>query len=158
MTDAWTAYLLTLGEDVYRFLRSKGARKEDAEDSVQNTFYKVYASLDAWTPETVRPWFFRVALNDYIDTVRRKDEQTITWTEAVEATYQSEERGITQIVQLDEFESIMRGVKRADRELFLLKYYYDLTYEEIGEWVQKSPDAVKKQVYRVKQMIQQRRR
>ena len=41
-----TSYLIHLGEEVFKLLLAKGAIKEDAEDIIQNTFYKVYTLLD----------------------------------------------------------------------------------------------------------------
>jgi len=36
--DALASYLMNLGEEVFRLLQAKGAKKEDAEDIIQNTF------------------------------------------------------------------------------------------------------------------------
>lgn len=44
--DVLASYLIDLGEEVFRLLLAKGAKKEDAEDIIQNTFYKVYLLLD----------------------------------------------------------------------------------------------------------------
>ena len=41
--DAFTSYLMKIGEEVFLLLRSKGATKEDSEDIIQNTFYKIYS-------------------------------------------------------------------------------------------------------------------
>lgn len=71
-----TSYLINLGEEVFKLLLAKGAIKEDAEDIIQNTFYKVYTLLDSLTEDNIRPWFFRVALNEYIDLKRKKSSRT----------------------------------------------------------------------------------
>lgn len=52
-----TSYLIQLGEEVFHLLRTKGAMKEDAEDIIQDTFYKVYTLLDDITEKSLRPWF-----------------------------------------------------------------------------------------------------
>ncbi len=57
-------------------ITSERAIKEDAEDIIQNTFYKVYTLLDSLTEDNIRPWFFRVALNEYIDLKRKKSNRT----------------------------------------------------------------------------------
>ena len=72
------SYLIHLGEEVLRLLLAKGAIKEDAEDIIQNTFYKVYTLLDDLTESNIRPWFFRVALNEYIDLKRKKSSKIST--------------------------------------------------------------------------------
>lgn len=35
------SYLINLGEEVLKLLLGKGAKKEDAEDIIQNAFYKL---------------------------------------------------------------------------------------------------------------------
>ena len=55
--DAFTSYLIKIGEEVFLLLRSKGATKEDAEDIIQNTFYKIYSTLSDLEENTIRPWF-----------------------------------------------------------------------------------------------------
>lgn len=78
-TDALDAYLLELGEEVLGILKKKGFTKEDAEDAVQTTFYKIYTLLPSIQEDTLRPWFFRVALNDAIDLYRKQNRfQSLT--------------------------------------------------------------------------------
>lgn len=76
--DVLASYLIHLGEEVFGLLLMKGAKKEDAEDIIQNTFYKVYTILDGLTESNLRPWFFRVSLNEYIDLKRKKNSRTFT--------------------------------------------------------------------------------
>lgn len=86
--DILASYLIDLGEEVLKLLLAKGATKEDAEDIIQNTFYKVYTLLDDLKESTLRPWFFRVALNEYIDLKRKKEQQNIYLTEKTYAKLQ----------------------------------------------------------------------
>ena len=71
--DAFTSYLIKIVEEVFLHLRSKGATKEDAEDIIQNTFYKIYSMLSDLEEKTIRPWFYRVALYEFIDLKRKKE-------------------------------------------------------------------------------------
>lgn len=73
--DVFASYLLSLGKEVHSLLERRGATKEDAEDIIQNTFYKVYTLLDDLTERNLRPWFFRVALNEFIDFKRKKNNK-----------------------------------------------------------------------------------
>ena len=67
--DAFTSYLFEVGEEVFLLLRSK----EDAEDIIQNTFYKIYSMLCDLEEKTIRPWFYRVALNEFADLKRKRN-------------------------------------------------------------------------------------
>ncbi|EMY4798627.1 hypothetical protein V8T67_004399 [Bacillus pacificus] len=97
-----TPYLINLGEEVFKLLLAKGAIKEGAEDIIQNTFYKVYTLLDSLTEDNIRPWFFRVALNEYIDLKRKKEQQNIYLTEEIYSKLQYTDRELDAVLNKDE--------------------------------------------------------
>ena len=119
--NVFASYLISLGKEVFNLLRTKGAKKEDAEDIIQNTFYKVYTLLDNLTESNLRPWFFRVALNEYIDLKRKKEQQNIHITEEIYTKLQHTERDLDAILNKDEiFYFIKRHQGRIQRN-FLFK-------------------------------------
>lgn len=151
--NALTSYLISLGEEVFRLLMAKGARKEDAEDIIQNTFYKVYTLLDGLTEANLRPWFFRVALNEYVDLKRKKEQQNIYLTDEIYAKLQLTEREFDAILNKDEIIYLLKDVKKEYKEIFLLKYYYDFSYEEIAAILEMKESSVKQKLYRARKFI-----
>lgn len=151
--DVFASYLLSLGKEVRSLLQSKGARKEDAEDIIQNTFYKVYTLLDTLTESNLRPWFFRVALNEYIDLKRKKEHQNVHITEAVYAKLQHTDREFDVILNKDEIFYLLKEIKKEYKEIFFLKYYYDFSYEEIARILSIKESSVKQKLYRARQTI-----
>ena len=151
--DALAPYLLDLGKEVYGLLQSKGARKEDAEDIIQNTFYKVYTLLDDLTETNLRPWFFRVALNEHIDFKRRKENQNIHMTEAVYSKLQYRDREFDAVLNKEEIFYLLKDIKKEYKEIFFLKYYYDFTYEEIAIILSIKETSVKQKLYRARNII-----
>lgn len=147
------SYLISLGEEVFRLLMAKGARKEDAEDIIQNTFYKVYTLLDGLTEDNLRPWFFRVALNEYVDLKRKKEQQNLYLTEEIYAKLQHTDREIDAILNKDEIFYLLKDVKKEYKEIFLLKYYYDFSYEEIAVILEMKVSSVKQKLYRARKFI-----
>lgn len=152
--DALTSYLINLGEEVFHLLLAKGAKKEDAEDIIQNTFYKVYTLLNNLTEHMIRPWFFRVALNEYIDLKRKKERQNIHLTEGVYSKLQYTENEFDAILNEDEIFCLLKDVKKEYKEVFFLKYYYDFSYEEIAAILDMKVNSVKQNVYRARKSIQ----
>ncbi|KGR85484.1 RNA polymerase sigma factor [Lysinibacillus odysseyi] len=152
--DKLTSYLLEVGGEVFRFLISKGAAKEDAEDIIQNTFYKVYTMIDALEESNLRAWFYRVALNEFIDLKRKKHTQHLTLSMELQEKLADVSNPIEKILQQDEIISLLKNVKPTYQEIFILKYYYDLSYEEIGELLQLQVENVKKKLYRARKTIQ----
>lgn len=152
--DELTSYLLEVGGEVFRFLISKAAAKEDAEDIIQNTFYKVYTMIDALEESNLRAWFYRVALNEFIDLKRKKHTQHLTLSMELQEKLADVSNPIEKILQQDEIISLLKNVKPTYQEIFILKYYYDLSYEEIGELLQLQVENVKKKLYRARKTIQ----
>ena len=151
--DVLASYLIKLGEEVFRLLLTKGAKKEDAEDIIQNSFYKVYLLLDDLTESNIRPWFFRVSLNEYIDLKRKKEQQNIYLSEEIYSKLQQADRELDVILNKDEIFYLLKNVKTEYKEIFFLKYYYDFTYEEIAIILDIQKDSVKQKLYRARKSI-----
>lgn len=151
-----TSYLINLGEEVFRLLMAKGARKEDAEDIIQNTFYKVYTLLDDLTDRNIRPWFFRVALNEFIDLKRRREQQNIYLSEDIYSKLQQTELEFDAILNKDEIFYLLKDIKKEYKEIFFLKYYYDFTYEEISILLNIKVNSVKQKLFRARKFIQKK--
>lgn len=147
------SYLISLGEEVFHLLLAKGAKKEDAEDIIQNTFYKVYTLLDDLTESNIRPWFFRVALNEYIDLKRKKEQQNIYLTEEIYSKLKYTDHELDAILNKDEIFSLLKDIKKEYKEAFFLKYYYDFSYEEIAIILDIKVNSVKQKLFRARKFI-----
>ncbi|WP_020062458.1 RNA polymerase sigma factor [Bacillus sp. 123MFChir2] len=151
--DILASYLISLGEEVFNLLLAKGAKKEDAEDIIQNTFYKVYTLLDDLTVSNIRPWFFRVALNEYIDSKRKKEQQNIYLTEEIYVKLQYTDSEFDAILNKDEIFYLLKDIKKDYKEAFFLKYYYDFSYEEIAIILDVKVNSIKQKLYRARKSI-----
>lgn len=147
------SYLIHLGEEVFRLLLAKGAKKEDAEDIIQNTFYKVYLLLDDLTESNIRPWFFRVSLNEYIDLKRKKEKMNIYLSESIYSKLQQTDHEFDAILNKDEIFYLLKNIKKEYKEIFFLKYYYDFSYEEISMILEIQVESVKQKLYRARKFI-----
>lgn len=152
--DELTSYLLEIGGEVVRFLISKGATKEDAEDIIQNTFYKIYTMIDDLEEINLRPWFYRVAMNEFIDLKRKKHTKHLELSNELQEKLVDTSNPMKKILDQDEIVSILKNIKPAYREIFMLKYYYDLSYEEIGQLLELQVENVKKKLHRARKTIQ----
>lgn len=116
--DVFASYLLSLGKEVHSLLERRGATKEDAEDIIQNTFYKVYTLLDDLTEQNLRPWFFRVALNEFIDFKRKKEQQNTHITEAIYSKLQDTDKEFDAVLNKDEIFHLLKDVKKGTKKYF----------------------------------------
>ena len=151
--DVLACYLIDLGKEVQNLLNTRGAKKEDAEDIIQNTYYKVYTLLDDLTERNLRPWFFRVALNEYIDLKRKKEQQNIYITEEIYAKLQHPDRELDAFLNKEEIIYLLKDIREEYTEIFFLKYYYDFSYEEIAIILDIKVNSVKQKLYRARQSI-----
>ena len=71
-TDAANELLSIYYEDVYSYLRRLCGSQADAEDLTQQTFLKVWSSLDRFKGRSkFSTWLYRIAYNCYIDWLRK---------------------------------------------------------------------------------------
>ena len=60
-------------EDIYAYLRRLCGSRHDAEDLTQQTFLKVWSSLDSFASRSkFSTWLYRIAHNTYLDWLRKK--------------------------------------------------------------------------------------
>jgi RNA polymerase sigma factor (sigma-70 family) len=119
--------------DVLRLLRRRlGAQR--AEDAFQETFLRAlraYGRLEHG--EHLRAWVLTIAQNVALDVLRRgrpTEELTETATADPSPAY-------TELAELTD------GLGRKERAAVILRYGYDLSYEEIASALDSTPDAAR---------------
>jgi RNA polymerase sigma factor (sigma-70 family) len=120
--------------EVLRLLRRRlGA--ERADDAFQETFLRAlraYGRLDHG--EHLRAWVLTIAQNVALDTLRR----TRPTAEFVEAAGTDDERPA-----YAELEELTDGLGPKERAAVVLRYGYDLSYDQIASVLGSSPDAAR---------------
>jgi RNA polymerase sigma factor (sigma-70 family) len=119
--------------DVLRLLRKRlGA--ERAEDAFQETFLRAlraYGRLDHG--EHLRAWVLTIAHNVALDTLRR----TRPTEELGERSSTDERPAYAELAELTD------GLAPKERAAVVLRYGYDLSYEQIATALGSSPDAAR---------------
>ena len=113
----------------------------------------MYTLLDDLTESNIRPWFFRVALNEYIDLKRKKEQQNIYLTEEIYSKLKYTDHEIDAILNKDEIFYLLKDIKKEYKEAFFLKYYYDFSYEEIATILDIKVNSVKQKLFRARKFI-----
>jgi RNA polymerase sigma-70 factor (ECF subfamily) len=126
---------------LYRYCRHLTRSPWDAEDLVQDTFARAFASLGALLepPRDVRAWMFRVASNLWIDRVRRRTPSPPPPEgQGGASSREVREAAGTLLVQLSPQE----------RAAVVLKDAFDLPLEDIADILSTSVGAVKAALHR----------
>ncbi len=126
---------------------------EDAEDLVQEVFYRVSRSARRYRrqgagQETV--WLFRIAQNLLIDKQRKESGPPV-----VEVPASHVGREATQVLAFSLQEALDR-VHAPDREVFVLREIVGLTYAEIAALCAMTEDGVRARLFRVRCQLRER--
>lgn len=164
------AELMKLYRDSIYFILMKIVKNsDDAEDLTLETFGKAFKYLDKYSPQyAFSTWLFRIAVNNSIDFIRHKNnspqcvdneslnmeqEQLIEHSQS-EVTPTPEEH----IMDKQRVEMLRCAVSQLPdkyRKVVELRYYEELSYEEIAERLNISLSNVKIQLLRAKNMLSQ---
>ncbi len=122
-----------------RYGRKFLARQEDIEDIVQDVFESAFRNIKSFdTERRFSPWIFRIAHNAFVNALRRNklapflafDFDTILAHAEIEAPVDSDRQ------QREMLTLIERGLERlkpASREILVLFYLEDFSYQEIAD-------------------------
>ena len=137
----------------YRLLGNHG----DAEDASQEAFMKAYQALAKYDAQ--RPfisWLLAITYNHCMDQLRRR---RITWV-GLEALFDKSDQQSPSAELAVEARSEAEGVQKAlstlsvkDRAVVVLRYWYDYSYDEIGETLSLTNSAVKSRLHRARREL-----
>ena len=120
---------------VYRIVRKMVISHDDADDIVQEVFVKVWNNLDGFKGDaSLFTWIYRIATNESLQFLRKKRNQS--WfrsdiTEELENVLVSEKHIDGDEVQMKLQKAVLR-LPDKQRLVFNLRYFEDLSYEEIA--------------------------
>lgn len=147
--DAFSRIYEAWYTELFRFIRGRVSRIEDAEDITQNVFIKLYAAIkEQRITHLSKPFFFTIARQILIDHYRRKSTHDIISDEAV---LEHGEIGTEELPYEEniDMEKILKHLTEEERELITLRYWNDMSTEEIATIVQKNPGAVRQALSRI---------
>lgn len=154
----YTELVEAYSDGVYNFVRFMIRDADDREDIVQQTFISLYHNLPKLRREvSLKPWIFKVAKNQCLDFLKRKKALVFSELPEVVLEIPNEDESVEAQVDLlgfmDEVKTALADLPHSVRDIMLLKYFEDMTFEEIAEIVSLPVNTVKSHFYRGKQKI-----
>ena len=134
-------------EHLYRQIRRMVPRHDDADDLLQNTFIKVWSSLENFRGEAkLSTWLYKIAINEAISFLERErrrqsisiDDQQQQLVNEIEADEHIDGDRLAQ-----ELRKAVATLPEKQRLVFNMKYYDDMKYEQISEILGTSVGALK---------------
>ncbi|MFB6317045.1 RNA polymerase sigma factor [Saccharicrinis sp. FJH54] len=136
----------------------------DAEDLTAEVFGKVFKSLDQYSEDyAFSTWLFSIATNHTIDFMRRSkklitsiednDDNGLEPTSVIQDDQPGPEENMIRQQEYKKLERLIEKLKPFWQELIRLRYYNELSYEEIAEKLNLPMGTVKSQLYRAKDSL-----
>lgn len=132
---------------VYGIIRKMVIIHEDADDILQNTFIKTFKNIDKFNRHsTLFTWLYRIATNESLNFLEKKKRHYFL---PLEDHHQTMEKHLDdspyisgEEIQITLQKTILK-LPEKQRLVFNLKYYEELSYEEISEITETSIGALK---------------
>ena len=159
-TTAFTRLVEAYQKPVYNLAYRMLGDSAEAEEAAQETFLRAYTQFSTFQPERkFSSWLFSIASHYCIDLLRRR---RLTWLsiedeEAPAEALVTAELGPEDTMLHEEQETTVRkllAMLPPDYRLpVVLRYWYDLSYEEIADATHSTVSAVKSRLFRARTML-----
>jgi RNA polymerase sigma-70 factor, ECF subfamily len=138
----------------YRMLSSAN----DAEDAAQETFLRAYHGLSRYdTQRSFSTWLLSIAAHYCIDQIRRRRFTIMSFEElpAFDPPDQAPgpERSLVTKEKQQQVQALLESLNPQDRAAVVMRYWYDFSYEEIGESLSLTVSAVKSRLHRARREL-----
>lgn len=142
----------------YRML---GSDAVEAEDAAQETFLRAYTKLNTYNPtRKFSSWLFSIASHYCIDRLRQRRYQILGWDDLTPPQqgdlYSLEPGPETAALAGEARETLYRLLNTLPpdyKAATILRYWHDMSYDEIAETLQTSVSAIKSRLFRARQMM-----
>ncbi|MCZ2442468.1 MAG: sigma-70 family RNA polymerase sigma factor [Flavobacteriales bacterium] len=164
--SAYAELLERYRDSIFFLLLKMVNNKDDAEDLTIETFGKAFRNLSNYQPTfAFSTWLYRIATNNGIDFLRKKKLPTFSIDnplknkdgEAFEINISGDtpdpEETIIKQQKKESLRLFVDKLKPRYKQLIELRYYEDLSYEEIASKLQLPLGTVKAQLFRAKELL-----
>ena len=157
--QAFTLLVEAYQVPVYNLCRRMLGNPSEAEDAAQETFWRAFQALERYDPQ--RPfatWLLSIAAHYCIDYLRRQRLVALS-LEAMPDYHDAPDPapGPESSAEVHERECrvarMLQTLDPLDRAAIVMRYWYDLSYEEMGEALSLSVSAVKSRLHRARRQL-----
>jgi RNA polymerase sigma-70 factor (ECF subfamily) len=154
---AFSSLLESYQVPVYNLAYRMLGNAAEAEDATQESFIRAYTRFHTYDPtRKFSSWLLAIASHYCIDLLRKRRIQTLPLDDLPPLVELSMPRATQpeQVVVRDQdaraVQALLDVLSPGYRTPVILRYWYDMSYREIAEMMDISPNAVKTRLYRAR--------
>lgn len=160
--SAFEEIYYTYKDDVYTACMRMLGTAQEAEDAAQDVFIRLLRVLPRYdhTRASFRTWVLTITTNYCYDQLRKRRGYDVSMDdedEPVALTLSSSDPTPEQAALGLEFRDRVQGMLNRlspdDRQMIVLRYWFDQGYEEIAEGMEITVSAVKSRLFRARQKL-----
>ena len=159
---AFTFLLDSYWNEVYGFMLQRTENETDAEDITIETFSKAFDKIATYNPEfQFNTWLIAIAKNVHIDLLRKKksslfiditDEEDDIAYSIADTSPSAEDKLITE-QNLSRLLQFIKELKPAYQEVIQMRYFQEMSYQEIADDLEEPLNNVKIKLLRAKKLL-----
>ena len=159
---AFTFLLDFYWNEVYGFMLKRTENETDSEDITIETFSKAFDKIATYNPEfQFNTWLIAIAKNVHIDLLRKKksslfiditDQEENQAYNVADTTPSAEDELITE-QNLSQLLQYIKELKPHYQEVIQLRYFQELSYQEISEQLHEPLSNIKIKLLRAKKLL-----
>jgi RNA polymerase sigma-70 factor (ECF subfamily) len=165
--NAYAELMRNYRDSLYFMMLKMTNNPQDADDLTIEAFGKAFKNLRQYTPDyAFSTWLFKIASNNCIDFIRkRKMNESVSLNlndpletgddlaDVLPATSRTPEEDIIRQQKIDALRDIVARLKPHYKKLIELRYYDELSYEEISLELDIPIGTVKAQLFRAREFL-----
>lgn len=145
--QAFNALVQEYKERLYWHIRRFTCSHEDADDLLQETFIKIWGALDSFKgASSLFTWVYKIATNEALNFLRKKKVRSILQMESLENVLWKkidEDPYFNGNEVQRQLHKAIQKLPEKQRLVFNLRYFDELSYNEISEILNTSPGSLK---------------
>jgi RNA polymerase sigma-70 factor (ECF subfamily) len=161
---AWGRVYETLAPSVFRICRKALGSREEAEDATSEIFLKARVRLASYeSSRPFPPWLYRVAANHCWDQMRKRRSRAEVEDGELEILSLEDgaptpQEAVLALENRDSIRRVLFELEERSRLAIVLRYYADMSYEDIGQALGISPNFVGVLLLRARRALRTRLR
>ena len=141
-------------EPVYWHIRRLVVNHDDAQDATQEAFVRVFRSLDQYSgANSFTAWIYRIATNEALRLIERRGRNLFIGLDEVATHIKADEYIDYSDVEAVKLQEAIHGLPAKQQVVFNLRYYDEMSYDEIATVMESNANAVKTNYHLAKEKI-----